>query len=205
MDYADEFLDLVRQERCLRSLEDLASMVQRPPFPIAPVIVDDFRAMTEAEMTAIVQNYNSHGAAHVIASNPEEAPSQSHPLFDLCAQLTGLLDLQHPFPFPLDFTEPFSTGSSFVPFTRPGCAVICRNRDIAHGRTAFIDGPRPHQRRVLSRKWFMTTEDATVYRHVPGPAMRNDIAKIAPELFGSQQLKGQWLYDQTHDKNVRVN
>jgi len=297
----------------------------------------------------------------VIASNPEEAPSQSRPLFDLCAQLTGLLDLQHPFAFPLvghpeavkrfggndgtfkvydlpkpmggptyreiaetseqfdvhvdglgfggalqtfilwmdsaplfggfgflydmfaigtalaeedmeafrhlfvpdtfvtirprgkgaikvvspvfyiddfgrphvhfrkdageyrthwrsgcpaldraraflhHFTEPFSTGSSFVPFTRPGCAVICRNRDIAHGRTAFIDGPRPNQRRVLSRKWFMTTEDAMVYRHVPGLAMRNDIANIAPELFGDQQLKGQWLYDQTHDKNVRVN
>lgn len=107
----------------------------------------------------------------------------------------------------IDFgTSPYSNSNlSFVPFTRPGCAVICRNRDIAHGRTAFIDGPRPHQRRVLSRKWFMTTEDATVYRHVPGLAMRNDIAKIAPELFGSQQLKGQWLYDQTHDKNVRVN
>lgn len=360
MDYADEFLQLVLQERECHNLCDLAEMAHRSPFPLAPVIVSDYRAMTKAERTAIISGFNSCGAAHIIASNPDDEPSGAHPLFDVCAQLDGPLKLQHPFPFPLEghpeavkrfgkndgtfkvydlpkpidgpayreiaetsekfdvhvdglgfggavetfilwmdsaplfggfgflydmfaigaalaeedmvafrhlfvpdafatirprgkgaikvvspvlyldelgrphvhfrknageyqmhwrtgcpaldrartylhrYTEPFSPGSYFVPFTRPGCAVICRNRDIAHGRTNFVDGTLPHQRRVLSRKWFMTTKDAMVYKHVPGLAMRSDIVKLAPELFGIEQLNGQWLYDPVQDQNIQV-
>jgi len=348
MEYADEFLELVLRERECHNLWDLAKMVHRPPFPLAPVIVNDYRAMTEAERTAIISSFSSCGAAHVIASNPEDKPSGAHPLFDPCAQLGGALNLQHPFPFPLEgyseavkrfgkndgtfkvyhlpkpingatyreiaetsekfdvhvdglgfsaplfdgfgflydmfaigaalaeedmvafrhlflpdafatirprgkgaikvvspvfyldelgrphvhfrkgsgeyethwrtgcpaldrarrylhrYTEPFSSGSYFVPFTRPGCAVICRNRDIAHGRTDFVDGALSHQRRVLSRKWFMTSKDAMVYKHVPGLAMRSDIVGLAPELFGTERLSGQWLYNRDQDRNIQV-
>ena len=82
------------------------------------------------------------------------------------------------------YTQPFSYGSFFVPFTRKGCACISRNRDIAHGHTAFLDGSCLDQRRLLSRKWFMTAERHFVYKHVPGIAVRSDIAALAPNQFG---------------------
>jgi hypothetical protein len=101
-------------------------------------------------------------------------------------------------------TDPFAQGSFFVPFTRPGCCCLSRNRDIAHGRTCFIDGRRADQRRLLSRKWFMTSAAHAVYKHVPGMALRRDIAAFLPDRFGPDQLVGEWLYDPIQDVNRRI-
>jgi hypothetical protein len=102
------------------------------------------------------------------------------------------------------FTQPFSPGSFFVPFSRRGCACICRNRDIAHGRTSFIDGNKRDQCRLLSRKWFMTNKEHSEYKHVPGVLVRKDLAVLAPNQFGDLRLKGEWLYDEASDTNIRI-
>lgn len=101
-------------------------------------------------------------------------------------------------------TTPFAGGSFFVPMMRPGSGCFSRNGDIAHGRTAFVDGTTPSQRRVLSRKWFMTSETHGSYKHVPGIALRADIAALSPERFGGEYLQGEWLYDRLRDVNDRI-
>ena len=42
------------------------------------------------------------------------------------------------------------------------------------------------------------------YKHVPGIALRRDIAQLLPERFGPDQLVGEWLYDQDEDVNRLV-
>ena len=360
MDFADEFLQLVMEERTSAFREELQSVTTRPPFAIQPILITDYRALTIEEKNSIIRDYRSLGVAHFIVCNPHEDTSTNHPLFDICEQLSDDLKLHYPLPHPLEnhpeavkrfgtgdftvkiydlpkpvggptyrevaessdafevhldglgsggtvqsvilymdgaplfggftffydmfalgaalagqdmeafrhlflpnaftalrprgkgaikvvtpvfyinetglpqvffrknsgeyrmswrpecppldracaflnhYTQPFSYGSFFVPFTRKGCACISRNRDIAHGRTAFLDGPRSDQRRVLSRKWFMTAERHSVYKHVPGIAVRRDIAALAPNQFGEAQLIGEWLYDPTDDQNHQV-
>jgi hypothetical protein len=103
-----------------------------------------------------------------------------------------------------NYTNPFSPGSFFILFTRPGCACLSRNRDLAHGRTGFIDGGQVDQRRLLSRKWFMTSAEHSVYKHVPGTAVRHDVAQLFPLHFGPDQLIGEWIYDESEDTNHRI-
>jgi hypothetical protein len=102
------------------------------------------------------------------------------------------------------FTQPFSPGSFFVPFTRPGCACISSNRDMAHGRTGFLEGHEKNQRRVLSRKWFMSSAKHSIYKHVPGTAVRSDSAALAPDQFGDAKLIGEWLYSPDDDETRRL-
>jgi hypothetical protein len=360
MDYAEEFLELVLQEREMTSPEELRMVTTRRPFAIPPVLIGDYRVITNDERRDIIRAYRSLGVTHLVVCNPLESPSANHPLFDICKQISDDLGLHHPLAHPLEnhpeavkrfggrdstvkiydlpkpiggasyrevaetsdpfevhldglgsagtvqcvmlymdgaalfggftffydmlalgvalacedmeafrhlflpdaftalrprgkgaikvvtpvfyineagqpqaffrknsgeyrtlwradcppldrarkfldsFTQPFSQGSSFVPFTRKGCACISRNRDIAHGRTGFIDGKEFDQRRVLSRKWFMTAERHAIYKHVPGMAVRSDIAALAPQQFGESQLVGEWLYDPVDDRNHRI-
>ena len=96
------------------------------------------------------------------------------------------------------------TDHFFVPLTRPGCACLSRNREIAHGRTAFIDGDCLDQHRLLSRKWFMASEAHSTYQHVPGIALRRDAAELLPDQFGPDQSLGKWLYDQSPDLNLKL-
>jgi hypothetical protein len=100
--------------------------------------------------------------------------------------------------------EPFSLGSSFVHLTERGHGCFIRNQVIAHGRTAFVDGPLPSQKRVLSRKWFMVSERDATYKHVPGMFILKRYADLIPELFSPEFLEGEWLYDSVGDKNLRI-
>jgi hypothetical protein len=360
MAYAEEFLQLVLEERAPASREEIQKVTARRPFPVPPVLISDYRALTSEERTALVRDYKTSGVAHFIVCNPFDKSSFDHPLFEICNQLSEALHLHYPLPHPLEnhpeaierfgqhddtvkiydlpkpvggtqyrevaesadpfevhldglgsagtvesvilymdaaalfggftffydmlalgltlatvdmeafrhlflpdaftairprgkgaikvvtpvfyineggqpqvffrknsgeyrmswrgdcpalerarafleyHTQPFSPGSFFVPFTRKGCACISRNRDLAHGRTGFLDGKDSDQRRVLSRKWFMTSEKHSVYKHVPGISVRSDIASLSPEQFGETQLAGEWLYDQTDDQNHRI-
>jgi len=357
---ADEFLHLLLRERGVSDIEAFLATGSRPPFPVPPVIVRDFRSLATAERAEIRRSYDELGVAHFIVGNPACESQGPHVLFDICHQLRDDLPLHHPLPHPLEghpeavsrfgpadgtvkiynlpkpsggpgyrevaetsdpfevhldglgsggtvqtvilymdsaplfggitffydlpalgaalsvqdpeafralflpdaltairprgkgaikvvspvfylnefgqphaffrkdsgeyrmtwrsdhpplerarqflheHTSPFAGGSFFVPLTRPGCAVFSRNRDMAHGRTGLIDGDQPDQRRRLSRKWFMSAAKHSVYKHVPGTAMREDIARLMPERFGGDQLVGEWLYDQTTDLNRRV-
>jgi hypothetical protein len=99
---------------------------------------------------------------------------------------------------------PFASGSSFVHFSAPGHGCFIRNRLVVHGRTPFIDGAMPTQRRVLARKWFMTEARHTSYKHVPGIYLLQEFASIFPEWFGPSVLEGEWSYDPSSDKNIRV-
>lgn len=100
--------------------------------------------------------------------------------------------------------EPFSLGSSFIHLTEEGHGCFIRNQVVAHGRTAFVDGPLPNQKRVLSRKWFMVSERDATYKHVPGMFILKQYADLIPEQFGPEFLEGEWLYDSGDDKNLRV-
>lgn len=100
--------------------------------------------------------------------------------------------------------SPFAPGSGFVDFSKKGHGCIMRNRDIVHGRTEFIDGEEKNKKRVLARKWYMTDEIHTIYKHVPGIILLDKFAKLYPEYFGSKILQGEWLYDSDTDTNHQV-
>lgn len=102
------------------------------------------------------------------------------------------------------YTEPFAQGSYFVPFSRRGTVCISRNRDIAHGRLAFIDGEDSKDQRCLSRKWFMTHSQHAIYKHVPGIALRKDLRDLAPDQFSNQFMEGEWVYDRVTGNNKRI-
>jgi hypothetical protein len=74
---------------------------------------------------------------------------------------------------------------------------------VVHGRTPFIDGERPGERRVLARKWFMSAAQHAKYKHVPGMHLLDEFASIYPERFGPALLVGDWNYDPATDENVR--
>lgn len=360
MDYADEFLELVLRERRQPNIHLLREVTTRSPFPIPPVLIKDYRALTVQEKVDISKCYQSLGVTHFVACNALEHSDESHPLHIIAAQLSESLQLQHPLRHPLEghpeavkrfgpddatvkiydlpkqvggsgyrevaetsdsfevhldglgsggtvdsvflymdqaplfggftffydllalgialscddmeafrhlflpdaftavrprgkgaikvvtpvfyideaglphvffrkdsgeyrmswregcaplerarkfleqYTKPFANGSYFVPFTRKGCACISRNRDIAHGRIGFIDGEEPCQRRLLSRKWFMTSAKHAIYKHVPGIAVRSDVASLSADRFGEPQLEGEWLYNAAEDRNIRL-
>jgi len=50
----------------------------------------------------------------------------------------------------------------------------------------------------------MTSAAHAVYKHVPGMCIRKSMAQLLPDRFGSDQLSGEWLYDQEADLNRRV-
>lgn len=101
------------------------------------------------------------------------------------------------------FCRPFVGGSSFVQLGRIGAGCIARNAFVVHGRTAFINGDTRADTRVLARKWFMTEERHTKYKHVPGMHIMQEYANIFPERFGTDRLEGEWNYDPESDTNIR--
>ncbi|MCB9958690.1 MAG: TauD/TfdA family dioxygenase [Rhodospirillaceae bacterium] len=101
-----------------------------------------------------------------------------------------------------EMAKPFAPGSTFVHLMRKGQGSIARNGFAVHGRTAFLNGKELGQRRVLARKWFMTAERHTVYKHVPGMHIKRTYAAIYPELFGEARLYGEWNYDSKLGCNI---
>jgi hypothetical protein len=112
-----------------------------------------------------------------------------------CAPLDRACD------FLYTYTTAFTPGSYFIPFTRKGQMCLSRNRDLAHGRTAYTNGQMAADQRVMSKKWFMTAEKHAVQKNVPGTAVRADFAALFPEQFGADKLVGHWLYDMQSDTN----
>ncbi len=102
-----------------------------------------------------------------------------------------------------EYTEPFCPGSYFVHLANKGEGVLIRNRDIVHGRTAFIDGNNEDKKRVLARKWYMEKGHGK-YKHVPGLLVNSQFAEYFPDQFGNSVLDGEWLYDKQKDINVRI-
>ena len=116
---------------------------------------------------------------------------QSRPLQRAVEQLSGAC-------------SPFALGSSFVNLTHPGYGCIVRNTAVIHGRTPFIDLEPRGLRRVLARKWFMTSVEQTEYKHVPGMRILRRYADLYPDLFGDDRLQGEWHWSPETQKNVRI-
>ncbi len=102
-----------------------------------------------------------------------------------------------------EYARPFAPGSTFLHMSAKGHGCFIRNRDIAHGRTAFINGVDPSHVRVLARKWYMRAQRDAVYKHVPGLFIAPRFAALIPTLFGPDRLEGEWLYDKDGDVNIR--
>jgi Taurine catabolism dioxygenase TauD, TfdA family len=97
---------------------------------------------------------------------------------------------------------PFAPGSRFVQLMRPGDTVVINNRHVVHGRTAFIDPPDGG--RVLARKWFVERAEDAVYRHVPGMAVHPRWAELFPQRFCGEAIEGEWHYDATAARNIKI-
>jgi hypothetical protein len=359
MSQSDIFLDLYLKEKGLSDLSEVEPITARLPFPLDPVLVEDFRNLQNSERAQIVESYNTLGVAHIIVLNPDDAPQTTHPLLDLCEQLKEEFQLYYPLQHPLDgrpetvsrfgphdgttklynlpkfidgsthregsvtsealdahmegigtggtiqtiglymdspplfggylcffdivtlaielaktdmdafrylflpdamtavrpkgrralkvvtpvlylnedgqpqaffrsptgefeiiswrkfapleraqkflytYAQAFAPGSYFVPYSRKGQLCFSRNRDLAHGRTGFIDGPRPDQQRVMSRKWYVTA-DKYKANSVPGMVVHKNYAPLFPEIFGEDTLVGDWSYDEETGENRRV-
>jgi hypothetical protein len=98
---------------------------------------------------------------------------------------------------------PFSADSRFVNLMQPGETVIIDNRHIVHGRTPFIEGPNG-TRRIISRKWFVSNEEDVAYRHVPGIEVDPRYAHIFPGMFTGNAIRGEWKFQASVNRNVRV-
>ncbi|WP_171208876.1 MULTISPECIES: TauD/TfdA family dioxygenase [unclassified Ruegeria] len=111
--------------------------------------------------------------------------------------------LQRGISFLNEMAKPFAAGSTFVHLMRKGQGSIARNGFVVHGRTAFLNGAAPDEKRILARKWFMTAKRHTQYKHVPGMHIKKTYASIYPELFGEARLYGDWNYRLNEDRNVK--
>src|SRR5438445_3618295 len=90
---AEEFLNLLLDERGLAGLHELHAITSRPPFPIPPVVISDYRSMAEEERSSVVRSYSGLGVANLVVSNPAQPSILPHPLFHLCEQLRDSLGL----------------------------------------------------------------------------------------------------------------
>lgn len=107
-------MDSTRSERELRFLAQAGEFAERArqdstslaPHdevrPLRATPVRDFRELSAEERRSIVEAYRRDGAATFVVLNPDEKPSQSHPLFDIVRQLEPDLPLQFPLIHPLE-------------------------------------------------------------------------------------------------------
>jgi hypothetical protein len=102
-----------------------------------------------------------------------------------------------------DLARPFAPSSRFVQLMRPGETIIINNRHVVHGRTPYVD-PGSGTGRVLSRKWFAPTQQDAVHRHAPSVEVDARFARLFPDAFSTDRLRGDWHYDPEHDENILV-
>ena len=87
----------------LDTLQDLPDTTERLPLPLLPVIIDDYRALTEVSISAIAAAYwGEFGAAHFIVLNPDARGRRSHPLLQIAEQLSSALPLRFPVDHPME-------------------------------------------------------------------------------------------------------
>lgn len=98
---AAPFVDHCLRDYGAHSLSELDSILHRPPIPIAPIVLKDYRALTVEEKSGLISAYQSEtGVAYFIAINADAPSRATHSLFDITAQLADDLALHFPLVHP---------------------------------------------------------------------------------------------------------
>jgi Taurine catabolism dioxygenase TauD, TfdA family len=99
---SDKFIKSCLAELGLSSLESLTPLC-RFAIALEPVVIKDFRALTELEKADIVRQFRSEfGVAYFIVLNCDEGSPHGHPLIQIAEQLKVELNLHYPLVHPLE-------------------------------------------------------------------------------------------------------
>jgi hypothetical protein len=97
------FIELALAMTSMASLDDLDDLSAKPAIALDPVLIEDFRALTTKNREELCAAFHSrHGVAYFVVLNPDTSPSHTHPLFDICDQLSDAFHLTFPLPHPLE-------------------------------------------------------------------------------------------------------
>lgn len=103
VEQSEQFTELALSECGAGTLADLAPVADVPAHDLRPVVVEDYRHLTESQRAALCDAYRSQwGVAYFIVTNPCVPPRGAHPLFDITEQLADDLHLVHPLSHPLE-------------------------------------------------------------------------------------------------------
>lgn len=98
-----EFVSQALEDFGLSRLEDVPDIRNRKPVPLAPILIRDFRSLSEDEKSDIQQAYwGPEGVAHFIVLNQDAADAERHPLLTIAKQLAGKLPLRFPIEHPME-------------------------------------------------------------------------------------------------------
>ncbi|MCS3687527.1 hypothetical protein ABIF07_005445 [Bradyrhizobium elkanii] len=85
------------------SLGHVPDVRQRKPVALLPVLIGDYRKMTEQELDQLARAYSGElGIAHFLILNPDDQSDSRHPLLALANQLSDRLPLKYPVDHPME-------------------------------------------------------------------------------------------------------
>jgi hypothetical protein len=94
---SETFIELVVRQLGFERLEQVPIYSFQSPKVVEPLVIEDYKRVTETQKTNISGAYYSAlGLAYLIIQNPDEPPTASHPLFDLAEQLKMFIPLGKP-------------------------------------------------------------------------------------------------------------
>src|SRR5689334_13371662 len=97
LEQAQEFVELTLAEWNYASVKDTVDILEQPPVPLTPIVIDDFRKLTEAELDRMADAYYGvFGTAYYIARNPDDEPDLGHMVLDISEQLVGRIPVEYP-------------------------------------------------------------------------------------------------------------
>ncbi|MBX7185522.1 MAG: TauD/TfdA family dioxygenase [Vicinamibacteria bacterium] len=100
---SDEFIRRLLPELGVDELASAPKCTNQWARPVVPIVIQDYHAISEVELQAIVLAYNSSdGVAAIVTLNPHTPSVYDHPLFEIVAQCKAVLPLNTPLPHPLE-------------------------------------------------------------------------------------------------------
>lgn len=100
---SQEFLEAALAQVGVANLSALRGIHDRLPIPLSPILVEDFRRLTEGERRSVSDAYHGEfGVAYCVILNPDDPPERTHPLLDLSAALASDIGLNYPLSHPME-------------------------------------------------------------------------------------------------------
>lgn len=100
---SQEFLEQALADTGVARLSELPAIRERLPIALMPILIEDYRKLTDDERRAVSRAYHGEfGVAYCIVLNPNDPPEKTHPLLDLSAALASDLGLHHPLSHPME-------------------------------------------------------------------------------------------------------